>query len=713
MINQPLKINEYVPRHYNREYPLFVEFLNNHFNYLHRSQNLSPEAYMQRVERFVANGMSESMATRRADAITHKRPATEFRDQLPFTRKPREYKQVALTDLILRGNNGETLLFREDHQIETDAMMDDRGMKPFFRQLSSGVKSIDPVRFYRLMRDFKASAGSNDFIKLYFSWLYEGEIEVTYPRENIMRLDENFILDSGDNRLRDDKYYSEFSYVVKCYGEPKVYNPEIYIEMYRKHFHPAGFGLFVETSVQDQNQVFEYPILVPTKNIGSYYALNNPIVVSTGETLELIVYLNNAITDITGPIFDGVSYDGTYFSYDESIWELLLDGVKIYPSTVVDIDLAFHTLSFNSIASEDISIDSFLKAVDFENEEGGGLPIERIRKISEGVTTVDYRINTLSEQGIADSFVEWDMCKQLQGKYEFQEGSVFEITELLEPNTTYIVFINGYNTSGSLNLQMGSADDTQSIIDFEQASAGVTAFLNQTLTNALDPEGEAPDAETDRSKYIDIDGDISFETNRYWWSFFNTGDTATKLVASNAGDLTEVQFVVWKYNGNLLTFENTSGKFIDTGFWIESVDSWSEDDYKERWTSVINVENLVSRLSYFINTTLPLSTLIEEPELTAERLKEDEINLRDVITNTLMSGMSTSNIFDISVSNYANSVESLNYFINEVLPNAVKNFDQADQDLAGEMANNFTENSTSLEEFVNSILPNALKRSDD
>lgn len=717
MINDPINVKNYLPRHYTREYPVFVEFLQLYFKYLHRTQNLSPEAFMARVQRFVDNGMTQTAAERHARTLMRKRPATEFRDQLPYTRKPREYHQVAALDLLLKGQNGEKLLFRSDNKIENDAMMADRGMKSFFNKLSDGIKGIDPVRFYRLMSDFKHCAGSKKFIELYFSWLYDGEIEVFYPKEYIIRPDDTFILDESTYHLRDDSYYSEFSYVVRAHGEPKVYNPNVFISMYKNHFHPSGFGLVVETDENVMDVTYDYPVLIPAKTVGSYYQLSRPINLDTGDSIELTVMFTTSLSDdLSGNIFDGLTFDGTYFHFDENELDVYLDGTKIFESTQIELDDLFHKVNVVVAGEAPLSIETFLKADEVTYTTQGGMPIERIVATIDGSVVCDYRVNTLSESGVADSLTPWTMLTQLEGMYEFddEENAVKEITELLEPNSMYLVFANGANTSGQMTLALGSKDDTQSIIDFEQASASVTAFVNETLMNALDENGTEPASDPETDDYVTPTGTIDFDYKRYYWNFFTTEDTQTKLVATSATGLNKVQFVVWKVTGGILTFERINENlFSDTGFWIQSPDAYTNEDFEESLASIRNVEALIDRLSVFVNLTLPLSTLIEEPWLTAERLKQDEKDLRAVITQTLFSGLSTDNPYDIAVSNYANSTESLNYFINNVLPNAVKNFDQADQDLAGEMSSDFENNSLSLEEFINQVLPDAMKRYDD
>lgn len=668
MSNNAPNIKRFIPKHYNREYPLFVEFLNSYFKYVHRTQNATPEEYLKRVERLGELGYSKQRSESLTDVIARLRPPSEFSDQSAITTKEREYTRVETDGYILCAEGSEKLEFVPDNRVELEMMFQDRGFSDFFDELGGGLRSIDAIRFYKLLKEMKSMAGSRKVIELFFSWLHEGEIITEYPRFKISTLDENFIPD-GDNYLRDDYYYSEFSYVVKAYGKAKVSEPEAFYELYRKHFHPAGFGYFLEDRIQEDLRPFNFPVLVPSGVVGSYYKLNAPITLENGDILAIRCWFpDSAGTEIYGPLFQGVEITNKV-QYDIELWDVWLDGEVLDNEDILEIDNNFHELVFKYRGSGSFTIENFLKP-ELETEDSGRLPITRIRKFVDNVAELDYRINTLSETGVASAHTPFEMLTQLQGLYKFESAEVYEITETLEPETWYMVFVNGSNTeSGSVNVTLGSAGAEQEVINFEYSAERIRRFAQDILLNSLNKDGGLNDYGVVDSVDINLSTRADFGPKKTAWYFFKTGSTPTKVIASNLGGLEALQFVVWKVDQNILTFERTHQEnFYDTGYWVKDPSTYSYEELEDLTFKIAKVEALINLFDRIVNIDLPKTEGLEK---TVSLIEADSLDLRSIILETLVGALGEDDPLVLEMAQFENSTTTLDDYVNTVLPNAL------------------------------------------
>ena len=80
--------------------------------------------------------------------------------------------------------------------------------------------------------------------KVYFEAMYGGEVVITFPRDKIATLDDNFVLDDAVV-LRDDLEYDEFTYVVNLIGSNYSENGRKFVDMYLRVFHAAGFRCLI------------------------------------------------------------------------------------------------------------------------------------------------------------------------------------------------------------------------------------------------------------------------------------------------------------------------------------------------------------------------------------------------------------------------------------------------------------------------------------
>lgn len=109
----------------------------------------------------------------------------------------------------------------------------------------------DYYTFVKLIRPIQAIKGTLHCTKLFFKIFFDEDVNVYVPKFDIASLDNNFILDDVNpitNHLvflRDDDYYSEYTYVVLV-SKPIDTYLTIINEIYLKYFHPTGFKFKIE-----------------------------------------------------------------------------------------------------------------------------------------------------------------------------------------------------------------------------------------------------------------------------------------------------------------------------------------------------------------------------------------------------------------------------------------------------------------------------------
>lgn len=86
--------------------------------------------------------------------------------------------------------------------------------------------------------------GSMECARIFFEAMYGGTVYVQFPRERVSRLDDNFILD-GDNVLRDDYEFDEFTYVVNLVGSQYNQIGDQFVKLWLRAFHAGGFRCII------------------------------------------------------------------------------------------------------------------------------------------------------------------------------------------------------------------------------------------------------------------------------------------------------------------------------------------------------------------------------------------------------------------------------------------------------------------------------------
>lgn len=598
MINTLPDVKRFVPKHYLREYPEFVDFLQEYFNYLHRVRLLTPELEARLKEAFEDDRDINLLRGLKNEVDI-------LRDQRNYTSAPEKEIVLQLADgRVLGTRDGRPVGFMPDNSVEIRAINADREFETEFDSIRGGIYGLNQTRFIRLFKDLKSIAGSQQIIKLFFSWLYDGEINVYYPKLDITKPDDNAVLD-GRQKLRDDVFYSEFSYQVQAYGKQRVPVVEPFHDIYRRHFHPAGFSLFIENIKPNLARPFDFPLLVPSGKAGSYFSLQTPLVIKAGERLYFRTFQSLDISvSLDGPVFDDVVINEGKLRFAEADWEVTIDGLLVYDGVDVRLDASFHDYVFTRRAgASDYSVKDFLKGKT-EDAASGLIPITNVKHVSaENEPLVEYRINNLSTTSIPAFGVENKKLPQLRGIYHLDETATQIVTEGLESSKDYMIYVNGADTVGGASFIAGGV-----------------------------PLGE-----------LDLTEEKSF------YSFFKTGViTDDKLICTAVGGASKLQIVVYEIDPRVMTFvREDPDDFGQTGYWINS-----EGDSVDVIKRVVLVFKLTANdLDRFVRFTLPNKTssgynrlkfLVDKIGNQIENVAIDTETLGFVIDQELPSGQTNS-----------------------------------------------------------------------
>lgn len=255
-------VQDIVPRHYPVEYPKFVAFMDIYFRYMY--SKMSPaemELRLTDATWWKGNKIPPVEGTAEYDqfitALTQvkdeKRPgmaARRLQTDLLLVREKQEAKGRGEISFVDKDGRPMSLFVNQDK--ETDVWVDNLGLEHNnYDKGEIGFGQADTRRVIKLMRHFYRLRGSNHLMKLFFGIFFGfNNVVVEYPRVKISTIDANFIPD-GDNNLRDDREFSEFSYVIKLNTNSGTNpiseeNKDTVFWLYKQLFHPAGFEAFVK-----------------------------------------------------------------------------------------------------------------------------------------------------------------------------------------------------------------------------------------------------------------------------------------------------------------------------------------------------------------------------------------------------------------------------------------------------------------------------------
>lgn len=570
-----------VPKHYFREYPILIEFLQLCLDHMEN------DSFKQ------------------------------LKEQRDSHLLGREHKPLQLSDgLVLSDSDGVVVQLSTRDNKDLDMTMSERGFEDFVMDIFSNINGFDKVRFVKLLPYLKNKAGNTEFTKIFFSWLFTGDIEIIYPKRSIFTLEENCTLDNSGSYLRDDYYYSEFCYVVRVEGEPLFTNSDAFFELYVKHFHPAGFGFFVERKLPSHIRPFDFPILVPSGESTAYMEFTKPLVVNVGESVYIrALYDTSLQSDMSGNIFDNVFIEGDKLIFSEQEWLVTVNGNAVFNGYVIRSN-GFLDLNFKRLNST-INV-RYLHGAPNRTSSSGKLPINNIKLLNEkGRAIKEYRLNTRSTVGFPLYGKGLTMLPMKRGILHFDEEKNIVITDPLKVGTTYMLYLNSPVENGKLSFGVGSIENISDYVRFENAADKLNYLVNLFLPFAIKdsdtlPPPPVPQDPSDSDDFFgESKGEIDMEEGGVFYKFFTVEPSdlsdQTSLIGLNLGATTikKLQAVVYETTNELLLLRRKNvDYFEESGYWY-----LGEEIGKGNLPDVMRIFSSYSdEFAYFMNFTLPYKT---------------------------------------------------------------------------------------------------------
>jgi len=293
MPNQSLRIESQLPSHFREHYPDFVAFLKGYYEWLHRTDNVTPgELEMLKsdtswqkidIDGFIRTG-EESLAGQSPliDKIRETPPGTEADRLADDYRMERRFEEFETADGESFSDHSdrpmESTRVNEKHMnewfssfnfaktadnlIENYSHLLTASYDPFNTSDSENVvvfnsenpkryRTLDNIRLLKLLNHIYAIRGTEKAAELFFNIFFGETIETYNPKVDIMVADDCMVLDSA-KRLRDDEVFNEFTYVILTNRDPAEYD-FFFRTIFLTNFHPAGFKVHLQKNAEVNN----------------------------------------------------------------------------------------------------------------------------------------------------------------------------------------------------------------------------------------------------------------------------------------------------------------------------------------------------------------------------------------------------------------------------------------------------------------------------
>ena len=187
--------------------------------------------------------------------------------------------------------------------------------KEYAISIPSNLPSVDKRKLYKQVNDIYRARGTIPAFEALFNLLYGDDIELYYPRVDLMKLsdgkwdesDSRYLNKNGQlsnyNYIQDSYYYQDYSYVIKTRKPYEQWQSSV-----RKMLHPTGFALFGKVAITSQASVkrLKSPLSQPGSEISSYenrLPLYAPVVIATTKVVETTSFLQTTYLSIVKTIF--------------------------------------------------------------------------------------------------------------------------------------------------------------------------------------------------------------------------------------------------------------------------------------------------------------------------------------------------------------------------------------------------------------------------
>lgn len=266
------------PLNYQEDYPIFLEFLDTFFNWMYRQAGFTPgeiNNYLNDTSNWLDPYSDKTPLQQLIEFKVAKTPGRQIKDYLEDKFLVRKFEKAVSLDFDgLEDADGRPLFSPEDRDEHFDAWYSqlgfqrtaDKSFQDFGNFVPKGSdklvtkdnynytvyvegtkrRTLDHTRWLKLLKHVYSIRGTKKSMELFF-WIYFGvPVNIYYPKGDIGGLDDNFDLD-GTVGLRDDYYYDEYTYVIRVPGDVTEFEG-VFERVYRQHFHPSGFNVFLESS---------------------------------------------------------------------------------------------------------------------------------------------------------------------------------------------------------------------------------------------------------------------------------------------------------------------------------------------------------------------------------------------------------------------------------------------------------------------------------
>lgn len=236
-----------LPKHFVSSYPNLVEFLEAYVDTLYK-RGMRPD----QVQAFLDDeswwsGRSNTYSSPE-ERLYYKITAMQTeRARMGFLQESvgmiegkslfRTFSQLqTLDNFILETSDERSLSVPDENKFHVQSWLEDKGLGP----MGSSPMGTDLETIIKLAKHMFRVRGSLFCAKLFFEAVYGGTVYPVLPRYQISALDNNFVLD-GDNRLRDDYEFDEFTYVINLVGSKYDSLGDKFFRIWKDKFHPGGF----------------------------------------------------------------------------------------------------------------------------------------------------------------------------------------------------------------------------------------------------------------------------------------------------------------------------------------------------------------------------------------------------------------------------------------------------------------------------------------
>lgn len=181
--------------------------------------------------------------------------------------------------------------------------------------IPGNLPNTDKRKLYKQVNDIYRAKGSIPSFEALFNLLYKDDIELYYPRVDLMKLsdgkwdanDERYLNKgsflSNYNYLQDSYYYQDYSYVIKTRKPYDQWQASV-----RKMLHPSGFALFGRVTITSQATVkrLKSPIAQPGTTFTSgnnVIPVYSNVVIATTKVVETTSFLQTTYLSLVNTLF--------------------------------------------------------------------------------------------------------------------------------------------------------------------------------------------------------------------------------------------------------------------------------------------------------------------------------------------------------------------------------------------------------------------------